>query len=291
MNERTKGSALIVAAALMWSTGGILMKVIPWNPVMINGVRCIIAFFFVCLLDRTVRIRINRYIVLTAFCIAMTTMLFSMANKLTTAANAIVLQYTSPIFVLIISCFEKRRRPSAKQAGVVLVAFAGIVLFFCDQLDTGHMIGNFLAILSGITYSGVFFFNSRPESSNDDSLRLACLISFGIFAATIPFQQYFPAAFDGKIAAAVLVLGIVQIGLAYYAFGRGLKRIDPVIASLLGLFEALFNPLWVALFLGELPGFYALIGAILIIAAVAYNIVFVPEERASCTSAGQKQSI
>lgn len=268
------------------------MKVIPWNPVMINGIRCIIAFFFVCLLNRTMRIRFNRFIVLTAVCIAMTTTLFAAANKLTTAANTIVLQYTAPVFVLIISCIEKKRMPSAKQAGVVLAAFAGIVLFFCDQLDLGHMIGNVLAILSGVTYAGVFFFNSRPESSNDDALRLACLISFGMFVVTMPFNDYFPIAFDWRIAAAVLALGVVQIGMAYYTFGRGLQRIDPVSASLIGFFEALFNPLWVAIFLGELPGFFALIGAVVIIASVAYNLVFVPEEdSAACAESGHKQSI
>lgn len=109
---------------------------------------------------------------------------------------------------------------------------------------------------------------------------------------TMPFNDYFPIAFDWRIAAAVLALGVVQIGMAYYTFGRGLQRIDPVSASLIGFFEALFNPLWVAIFLGELPGFFALIGAVVIIASVAYNLVFVPEEdSAACAESGHKQSI
>ena len=275
MNDKTKGSLLIFTAAMLWSTGGILMKLVPWNSLMINGARSLIAFFFICLLNRTVKIKFNRYIVLSALCISFTTTLFAMANKLTTAANAIVLQYTAPAFVLVISCIAAGKLPGLKQILVVLAAFGGTVLFFMDELDAGHVAGNVLAIASGLTYAGLFFFNSRPESSNDDSLRLACLISFGIFLVTVPFKDYGPVAVTPGIVAAVIALGVVQIGLAYYTFGRGLKLINPVAASLISLFEAIFNPVWVALFTGELPGPFALLGAGVIILAVVYNIVFV----------------
>ena len=275
MNDKTKGSLLIFTAAMLWSTGGILMKLVPWNSLMINGARSLIAFFFICLLNRTVKIKFNRYIVLSALCISFTTTLFAMANKLTTAANAIVLQYTAPAFVLVISCIAAGKLPGLKQILVVLAAFGGTVLFFMDELDAGHVAGNVLAIASGLTYAGLFFFNSRPESSNDDSLRLACLISFGIFLVTVPFKDYGPVAVTPGIVAAVIALGVVQIGLAYYTFGRGLKLINPVAASLISLFEAIFNPVWVALFTGELPGPFALLGAGVIILAVVYIIVFV----------------
>lgn len=278
MSEKTKGSLLVLLAAMLWSTGGILLKLVPWNPIMINGFRSLFAFIFICILNRTIKIKINRFVVLSALCISLTTVLFACANKLTTAANAIVLQYTAPIFVLIMSCILKRRLPSLRQAGVVLVAFAGTILFFCDQLDVGHLIGNILAIISGVTFAGVFFFNSMPQSSNDDALRLSCLISFGIFLISTPFIDYFPVKIDAGICAAILILGVVQIGLAYYVFGRGVQRINPVSASLIGLFEALFNPIWVAIFIGELPGMFALIGGVVIILAVIFNILFVPEE-------------
>lgn len=277
MSEKNKGALLIITATLLWSTGGVLMKVIPWNPLMINGMRSLIAFVFICILNRQIKIKINRYIVLTAICMSMTTTLFATANKLTTAANSIVLQNLSPVFILIITCFMNRRLPSLKQAAVVITAFAGMVLFFIDKIEGGYLLGNIVAVMSGVTYAGVFIFNSRPQSSNDDALRLGCLISFCIFAVTIPFNDYTIPPLDVTVVFAIIALGVVQIGLAYYSFGRGLKRIGPVSASLLGLFEALFNPLWVAIIVGEMPGMYAMIGGVVIIAAVAYNIAFVTD--------------
>lgn len=277
MTEQGKGNLYIFIAAVIWSSGGVLIKFVPWNPLMINGIRSLIAFFFFAAIRRSFKIKINPTIMLAAICLSSTTLTFVIANKLTTAANAIVLQYLSPIFVLIMVCASKKKLPSIKQTGVVLTAFAGMVLFFCDKLDSGHLLGNMVAVVSGITYAGLIFVNGRPEANNDDSSMIAFLLSFIIFAAAAPFINLGPLELSPSIITAVIALGAFQIGLAYYVFGRGIKRTGAVNASLIGLFEAVLNPFWVFLIIGERPGSFALLGGVLILGAVIFNIIFVKD--------------
>ena len=271
MSSRTKGNLYILLTALLWSTGGLLIKYIPGNAVAINGARSLIAVAFFWLYKRSIKIRVNRYVISAAVCLVMTNLLYVMANKLTTAANAIVLQYMAPIFVLIWDCIYRKKAPKKQQCGIVLMALAGMVLFFFDQLDGGHLLGNILAIGAGLAFSGVFFINSLPEASSEDASMLAFLASFVI---SIPFLGDV-WKMDQRAITALLALGIFQVGLAYILFAKGTKLTSPVSASLIGLLEAILNPVWVFLFYGEKVGKFALAGAAVILLAVVLNIVTV----------------
>lgn len=268
MNSKNKGNFYILLTAILWSTGGILIKFIPGSAIAINGARSLVAFLFFCLYRRTVKIRISKIITAAAFCLVMTNLLYVTANKLTTAANAIVLQYMAPVFVLIWDCIYRKEKPKKYQCGIVAMAFAGMILFFFDQLDGGHLLGNIIAIGAGLCFSGVFFINSLPESSSEDSSMLAFLASFLI---SIPFLDDV-CQMDGTALAALLVLGVFQVGLAYVLFSKGSKLTSPVSASLIGLLEAVLNPVWVFLFYGEKIGRFALVGGVIILSAVALNI-------------------
>ena len=271
MNSQTKGNLYILLTALLWSTGGLLIKYIPGNAVAINGARSLIAVVFFWLYKRSIKIRVNRYVISAAVCLVMTNLLYVMANKLTTAANAIVLQYMAPIFVLIWDCIYRKKAPKKQQCGIVLMALAGMVLFFFDQLDGGHLLGNILAIGAGLAFSGVFFINSLPEASSEDASMLAFLASFVI---SIPFLGDV-WKMNQTAVVALLALGIFQVGLAYILFAKGTKLTSPVSASLIGLLEAILNPVWVFLFYGEKVGKFALVGALVILLAVVLNIVSV----------------
>ena len=271
MSSRTKGNLYILLTALLWSIGGLLIKYIPGNAVAINGARSLIAVVFFWLYKRSIKIRVNRYVISAAVCLVMTNLLYVMANKLTTAANAIVLQYMAPIFVLIWDCIYRKKAPKKQQCGIVLMALAGMVLFFFDQLDGGHLLGNILAIGAGLAFSGVFFINSLPEASSEDASMLAFLASFVI---SIPFLGDV-WKMDQRAIIALLALGIFQVGLAYILFAKGTKLTSPVSASLIGLLEAILNPVWVFLFYGEKVGKFALVGAAVILLAVVLNIVTV----------------
>ena len=269
MSSRTKGNLYILLTALLWSTGGLLIKYIPGNAVAINGARSLIAVAFFWLYKRSIEIRVNRYVISAAVCLVMTNLLYVMANKLTTAANAIVLQYMAPIFVQIWDCIYRKKAPKKQQCGIVLMALAGMVLFFFDQLDGGHLLGNILAIGAGLAFSGVFFINSLPEASSEDASMLAFLASFVI---SIPFLGDV-WKMNQTAVVALLALGIFQVGLAYILFAKGTKLTSPVSASLIGLLEAILNPVWVFLFYGEKVGKFALVGAAVILLAVVLNIV------------------
>lgn len=269
ISEKNKGNLYIFLTALLWSTGGILIKFIPGSAVAINGARSLIALIFFCIYRKTVKVKVNRWILAAAICLVLTNLLYVLANKMTTAANAIVLQYTAPVFVLIWDCIYRKKKPAGRQCIVVLMAFAGMVLFFFDQLDGGQMLGNIIAIAAGLSFSGVFFINSLPKASSKDSSMIAFFLSFLI---SIPFLGEV-GKMNGTAVAALLVLGVFQVGLAYALFDKGAKLTSPVSASLIGLLEAVLNPVWVFLFYGEKVGKFALIGAGIILAAVVWNTI------------------
>lgn len=282
MSEKNKGNLYILLTALLWSTGGLLIKFIPGSAVAINGARSLIAFLFFCIYRKTVRVKVSPLILAAAVCLVLTNLLYVIANKMTTAANAIVLQYTAPVFVLIWDCIYRKKIPKKQQCLVVLMAFAGMVLFFFDQLDRGQLLGNPVAIGAGVSFSGVFFINSLPEASSRDSSMIAFFLSFLI---SIPFLKDV-GSMDAKAIAALLILGVFQVGLAYVLFDKGAKLTSPVSASLIGLLEAVLNPAWVFLFYGEKVGRYALVGAGIILAAVVLNTLWTGKEEADSKKVG-----
>lgn len=269
MNLKNKGNFYIFITAILWSTGGLLIKYIPINPVAINSARSLIALIFFAAYEKKTKIKLNKYVVVAALCLTMSNTLFVVANKLTTAANVIVLEYIAPIFVLIWDSIYHKRLPKKKQALCVAMAFGGMLLFFCDQLDGGRLMGNLIAIAAGVAFSGVYFVNSLPESSSADASMLAFLLSFLV---GIPF---FGDVVNLEMSgwAALLVLGAFQVGLAYVFYSKGSKLTSPVSASLIGLLEAILSPVWVWIFYGEKMGKFALIGALVIIAAVILNVL------------------
>lgn len=275
MSRENKGNLYILLTALLWSTGGILIKYIPGNAMMINGARSLIALLFFWICKRRIKVKVNIKIVAAAMCLVFTNLLYVIANKLTTAANAIVLQYTAPIFVLIWDCIYQRKKPEKYQCLVVVMAFSGMILFFFDQLDGGRMMGNLLAICAGICFSGVYFLNSLPESSSED----ASMIAFGLsFIIALPFMKGV-FLLNRTALLALLALGIFQVGLAYVFFSKGSRMTSPVNASLIGLMEAILNPVWVFLFYGERIGRFALAGAVIILTAVITNIILGDKQR------------
>lgn len=267
MSSQSKGNLYILFTALLWSIGGILIKFIPGNAIAINGGRSLVALLFFICYKRGLKVKCNRYILAAAMCLMMTNLLYVIANKLTTAANAIVLEYTAPIFVLIWNCIYQKQKPKKRQVVVVLAAFLGIILFFFDQMDGGHLAGNLIAIGAGLMFSGVFFINSLPKASSEDASMIAFFLSFLI---SIPFLGDVKQM-DASALLALVALGVFQVGLAYVLFAKGTKLTSPVSASLIGLLEAILNPVWVLLFYGEKVGKFALIGAAIILAAVAWN--------------------
>jgi drug/metabolite transporter (DMT)-like permease len=215
-------------------------------------------------------LRFNRWIFLGALSVFGCNVLFSLANKLTTAANAIVLQFTVPIFVMLFSLVFFHRRPTWLDAAACAVVCGGIVFFFLDSLSMGGGLGNVLALLSGVAYAGVFLMRETPDGDAISSVFWGDMLS----AVTgLPFLLR-ETDFSAVPVVSLVVLGVFQVGMAYILLTIGLRTTPPVTASLVSGIEPVLNPILVAAFYGEKMGKLALVGAaIVIFGVVAYNIL------------------
>lgn len=268
MHTKYKGPLLIAVTAVLWSTAGVLIKLVPWNAMTIIGLRSFFAATVMAVFMRRPRITFSKPVVLGGLSLSITMVLFLFANKLTTAANAIVLQYTAPIFVILLSALMLRQRPKALDIAAVAVVFGGVMLFFIDQLRADALLGNILAVLSGVTFAGVFLANKMPGARPEEASLLGYLINIVV---SIPFIVTNVTA-DLVPWLVVIVMGVFQMGLAYVLFSIGIKMTPPLAASLIAVIEPLLSPVWVMLATGEKPGPFAVAGGVIVVAAVvAYN--------------------
>ena len=271
-NRGKLGVLFVFLAAVLYSIGGLCIKVIPWNGLSINGGRNMVALLVIggYLLATRHRPRFNRWILVGAVCICGTNTLFTVANKLTTAANTIVLQFTAPIFVILLSVVFWKRRPQKLDliaCGVVLV---GVLCFFVDSLEAGGMAGNILALLSGLSYAGVFLLNDLPDSDPISSVFLGDVMSVAI---GLPFLV---RETDLSLVpmTSLVILGAFQVGLAYILLTIGLRTTPAVTASLVSGIEPVLNPILVAVFYHETIGPLALLGAAIVVGGVViYNVL------------------
>ena len=269
---RKKGPLLCFCAALLYSIGGLCIKVIPWNGLSINGARNIVALLVVggyLLLSRH-PLRFNRWVLLGAASVCGTNVFFSVANKMTTAANTIVLQFTAPVFVILLGMLFWRRKPTGLDLGACALVLAGILCFFVDSLEAGGMVGNVIALLSGISYAGVFLLNDLPDSDPISSVFWGDVLSVCI---GLPFLVR-ETAFTPIAIASVVILGAFQVGLAYVLLTIGLRTTPPVTAALVSGIEPVLNPVLVAVFYRETIGPLALVGAVIVVGTVVgYNVL------------------
>ena len=164
MSVRCSGTMFVFLAAVLYSTAGLCMKLIPWSGMALNGGRSIIALgvFGAYLLITRHKPKLNRWVLLGAAAVCGTNVLFALANKMTTAANAIVLQYTAPIFVILLSLVLLKKKPGRLDLVACAVVFLGVVCFFVESLGGGQLAGDVISLVSGITYAGVFLLNDMP---------------------------------------------------------------------------------------------------------------------------------
>ena len=268
LNSRFVGTACMLAASLCFSTGGLLMKLIPWNPLAVNGARNAIAALVISLyiLGTHHKLKFNPTVLVGAVSMAGVTTLYAIANKLTTAGNTIILQYTAPIWIVILMFLFFDQKPDKTSLISILIVFAGILCFFFEGLSTGKWLGDLLALLSGIFYAGVFMLNSFEKGDALSSVffgQLAC----GLFLSPMVLREN---VFTAPVLLAVFVLGAVQVGLAYIFFTTGTRYTDPVTASIINALEPILNPILVAVFYGEMLGRLSLVGAVIVLSGILY---------------------
>lgn len=266
------GSLWIVIGAVFWSFGGVCAKLIPWSGLAIAAIRGIIATVVIALYRRTFRVRITKSTIFAAISLNLTTILFMMANKMTTAANAIVLQYTSPVFIILLSAIFLREKPKKRDLMAVFGTLLGVSLFFLDQMKSGNMLGNFIAILSGLAFACVFFSNKLPGAHPMDATFLGSAMSFFLLPFVFADKQVFNTGWTPWLV--ILFMGVVQLGLGYIFFSIGIQHTSATTGSILATVEPILNPVWVFLVVGESPKLLSLVGAAVVLTTIfIYNII------------------
>lgn len=273
-------------SAVCFATGGLFFKIAGWDAIAINGARSFIAMIMllVYLVIKKHKFVINRTVIISGLSISLTNILFSLGNKLTTAGNTIVLQFSMPVFVIIIMAVFFRKKPSGLDCVTCLCVLGGIVCFFIDSLSAGNMTGNALALLSGVTYACYFIFNSREDSDPFTAIILCYAINTCI---GIPFLiQTDIAATPPKELLAVLGLGIIQQGCAQMFLSTGIKGTTPVTAALVSGIEPVLNPVLVAVFYHEYLTTLSVIGAaVVLVSIVVYNVISAKKKQEPGTTA------
>lgn len=241
--QDSRGTLMMLCASVCFSLGGILLKIIPWNPFAINGVRNLIA---ACVIGLYVfftrhRMKFNFTVFMGAVCMAGVTTLFAIANKLTTAGNAIVLQYSMPIWLILLMFLFFRKKPSRLEVITIALVLIGILCFFFDSLSTGRIAGDLIALISGLFYAGMFMLNQFEKGDALSSMLIGQLLC-GIFLSPMVMRE---TVFTLPVLAAVFILGSVQVGLAYILFSIGTRYTNPITASIINAVEPVLNPILV----------------------------------------------
>jgi drug/metabolite transporter (DMT)-like permease len=257
----------MAATAFLWSIAGLFIKIIEWNPIAIAGMRSFIASIAILIYLRHPRINFSFPQIAAAVTNAATMLLFVSANKATTAANAILLQYLAPVLTVFIGAVLLKERTRAEHYAALPLIAAGMLVMFFDELGGGEFFGNVLAVMSAITFSFYFvFMRMQKDGSPLESILLSHWLTAGI-CIIISFFLPMPNI-TLKSLISVMVLGVIQVGLSAILFSIGIKRVSAVQANLIAVIEPVFNPVWVFLAIGEAPGVKTLIGGSVIIIAV-----------------------
>ena len=269
LTSRRKAVILLVFAAVLWSTSGVFVKGLDWQPLSILAGRGIFTSILFLLYMRRLPKKVTRWTLLAAGGSMATQFLFVTSTKLTTAANSIFLQYTAPIYVVVLAYLLLREKPLRSDLIAMGIIFIGLLLFFGDQLSPDGFYGNILAVLSGMTSAIMMVsFRAQKNSSPEDSVLIASLV-----IAIFGFPSVLKESWTISGWSVLAYLGIFQIGVAFIFFTKGIKHIPALEANLIGTLEPILNPVWVFLFLGERMGKSALLGGLVVLMGVIVSAV------------------
>jgi len=263
----TRSVLQLVGAALCWSLAGVLIKYVAtsWPGLAVAGGRGLIAALFLMATNGRLRFHFSRAQLLGAVGYAACTVTFCVATTRTSAANAILLQYTAPIWVALLGAWLLGERATRADWITIAVALAGMALFFGDSLTLGHLDGDLLGLISGVCFAGLAIaLRRQKEGSPVESIILGNLLAFLIGLPSIVQAPPLPA--PGWFALAAL--GVLQLGVSYWLYARAIRHVTALEAVIIPVIEPILNPVWVLIFLGERPSPLALAGGAIVLGAV-----------------------
>ena len=293
MPSRSTARLELAAAAILFSTGGAAVKAADFTGWQITCLRSGIAAIAIWLMTRQARGRWTAAHLLVGVAYAACLTLFVLANRLTTAANAIYLQSTAPLYLAILAPLLLREPTRRQDLAFMLTVGLGLALFFVGvdqpvESAPDPLRGNLLALGSGITWAltvcGLRWMGSAGAARGSAAVAVVAgnvIASLGALPFALPLGSH-----DTSDWALVGYLGVFQIALAYVLVTRALETIPALEASLILLIEPVLNPVWAWVFQGERPGVWALVGGGVILGATTVRSVLDARRSPAAVPAG-----
>ena len=274
--KRNTAIKYMIIASVLWSIGGIFIKLINWNPMAIAGSRSAIAALVMMVYLKKFKFKINKSMLICACSYSLLVILFVSANKLTTSANAILLQFTSPVWVALLSRAILKQKISRIDGITIIFVILGMIMFFIDELEMSYLLGNILAILSGIVMAGmILLFQKQKENSLVEITLLGNLIT-----AVVGIPFYFISSPGMESILPLFILGIFQLGIPYLLYVLAIPNVTAIDAVLIPVLEPLLNPLWVFIFAKESPTLFSLLGGGLVLLSVTVRGIIMSKKLA-----------
>jgi drug/metabolite transporter (DMT)-like permease len=267
--SRRQAIALLLLTALLWSTGGLFVKLLHGHPFSIFSARGIVASVVFLIWLRRVPLRITPFLAVGAAGYMGAQFLFILSTRLTTAANAIFLQYTAPIYVLIFGVWFLGERPRRIDWITMFVIFAGMMLFFREDLTFEGLYGNLAAILSGVALAVMIVCTRAQKNSHPAQIFLIGSCLGGLIGLPSLLQETWSLTDIAIIA----YLGIFQTGLAAALYSIAIRQVPALESNLILMLEPVLNPLWVFLVIGESPAPLAFLGGTVVLGAIAARAI------------------
>lgn len=272
MSLKNKGRLYITLCALLYGLAGVCVKSISWSPLSIVALRSLVSLIMLACVNGKMKLHFTRINILGAISMSACGILYIIAIKLTTAGTAIVLQYVAPILVFLYAVVFQHKKAERFEVILTILVFFGCMLSFVDNIDMSHMLGNVLALLSGFAYASQIIIMNSKDSDSDEVMMMSNLLSFIICLPFVFFDEHI--SFDNNNLFWLIILAVFQYGLGNIMFSKGIDKIDKIEASLLLTIEPIFNPIPVAIICKEKMGVLAIVGAVIVIIAVAlYSVL------------------
>jgi drug/metabolite transporter (DMT)-like permease len=266
-SKRTQAIFLLVAAAVLWSLAGVLIKWVSLPALAVAGFRSAIALPVLLIFFGRQAVNFSAAQLIGGIAYAATVILFVAATKLTTAGNAILLQYTAPLYVAMLSGWLLHERTRWFDWTAIAAVLCGMSLFFLDQLSAGGLTGNILAVISGFAFASLIIaLRRQKDASPAGSAILGNLLTVLI---CLPWMVQSPPGGTDWIGLALL--GVFQIGLSYVFYAVAIRNVTAMEAILIPMLEPILNPLWALLCMGERIGPWALLGGVVVILSVLFR--------------------
>lgn len=262
----------LFGSALLWSMSGIYTKTTAWNGICLATLRGVIAVVVSAILLRGRKIKLNRQKVLVAICYFMQGLLFMCANKYTTAANATVLQNTSPLYIILFNAFLSKKRPTKLECTTCVCLFVGVVMAFVGNLEGGGALGNALALISALFFAGVFFFSKEEGAEPLESL----LLGNAFYLLLIPVAAMNETVRSTTLSEWIFLAAFATLSClgGWLCFTVGIKHTSALQANFITMAEPVMAPMWTFIFLGEMVSALSIVGCVVVVTVILiYNIL------------------